>query len=279
MVFFLHDLLPIYYPEYFKQGNQQAHNERLDVILKYATHVVMNSEYTHAVMCQFRSERNCRCKRTEKTAVIHPGIDPIFLMKDKADVFLPLKNLCYFLIVGTIEPRKNHVLLLNIWRSLIKEWDSEAPNLVIFGRRGWENENVIDMLERCQELRGHILELPGLDDFVLSGLLMHCRALLCPSLAEGWGMPVPEALAMGTPVICSDIPALRESGQGIPEYLDPMDGMAWKKIIRRYATADSPERRAQLERLKHFKTPTWTEHFSKLSLFVELPRPPTTKRK
>ncbi|MFD2497976.1 hypothetical protein ACFSTI_02685 [Rhizorhabdus histidinilytica] len=68
-------------------------------------------------------------------------------------------------MLSTIEPRKNHLLLLHVWRRMAETLGPErTPHLAIVGRRGWENENVLDMLERCEAIRGHVHELAGLSD-------------------------------------------------------------------------------------------------------------------
>src|SRR5580698_988440 len=95
----------------------------------------------------------------------------------------------YFVILGTIEPRKNHWLLLQVWRRLVERLGDRTPRLVVIGQRGWECENAVDMLERCEELRGVVTELPACPDVELTSYLRHARALLFPSFAEGYGMP------------------------------------------------------------------------------------------
>jgi glycosyltransferase involved in cell wall biosynthesis len=77
-------------------------------------------------------------------------------------------------------------------------------------------------------------------------------------------MPLVEALALGVPVIASDLAVFREIAGDIPEYIDPLDGVRWAEQVMAYAQPDSRERAAQLQRIEHFKTPTWGEHFVKV---------------
>jgi glycosyltransferase involved in cell wall biosynthesis len=176
----------------------------------------------------------------------------------------------YFLCIGTIEPRKNHLLLLQVWRAMAERLPADQmPRLILLGRRGWENENVVDMLERSTALRGIVVEEGRVGDARLSALLANARALLMPSFAEGFGLPVAEALAAGVPVIASDIPVLRETGGDVPEYLDPLDGPAWIRAIGDYALGDSPRRAAQLQRMGSWKAPGWDEHFRQLLPFLD----------
>ncbi len=77
-----------------------------------------------------------------------------------------------------------------------------------------------------QKVRGVVQVNSGTALWELSNWLAHARALLFPSFAEGFGLPVVEALSVGTPVIATDLPAFREAAGSIPEYLDPLDGPA-----------------------------------------------------
>jgi glycosyltransferase involved in cell wall biosynthesis len=185
----------------------------------------------------------------------------------------------YFVALGTIEPRKNHLLLLNLWRQFAATLGAAAPRLVVVGRRGWENENVLDMLERCSAIDGLVRETGALPDREVATLLRGARALLFPSFAEGFGLPLAEALALGVPAIASDLVALREVGGNVPDYLDPLDGPAWRAGILDYARADSVARRAQLGRLGAWKPPAWSDHFAAVDRLLEaLVRGPAPER-
>ena len=117
------------------------------------------------------------------------------------------------------------------------------------------------MLERSRRLRGLVEEHNHMDDAAIGTLLKQARALLMPSITEGFGLPVAEALASGVPVICSDIAAFREVGGEVPEYLDPLDLFGWRNVIIEYSRVDSERRAAQLERMARWRAPQWSDHF------------------
>ena len=120
----------------------------------------------------------------------------------------------YFLIVNHPGRAGIVFLILNHHRDRLGKKGVATPHLVVVGTRGWENENVVDMLERTRGLRPFVHERNRVSDREMAQLFAGARALLMPSFAEGFGLPVVEALAHALPVLCSDIPVFREVGQG-----------------------------------------------------------------
>jgi glycosyltransferase involved in cell wall biosynthesis len=250
----VHDLIPIEYPEYARARGDHQHRQRIATVAELANGVIVNSAATGHSLRPWLE----RSGREVNVRVALLGTEPLAAVEP----FSPTDERPYFVCIGTIEPRKNHLLLLNLWRHLTETLPPErVPRLVIIGRRGWENEQVIDMLERCPALNGHVDELNGCSDARMSGLLRGARALLMPSFAEGYGMPVAEALSVGTPVLCSDISALREAGGEAPDYLDPLDGASWKGMILDHAEL-GPRHAAQMHRLAQWRAPTWEQHIA-----------------
>jgi glycosyltransferase involved in cell wall biosynthesis len=173
-----------------------------------------------------------------------------------------------FIMVGTIEGRKNHKLLLSVWQDLVSEVQSATvpravPRLVIVGRRGWQADDVLRLLDH-HDFNGHVTEVGPLPDAQMARLLMDARALLFPSWAEGFGMPLVEALAAGVPVIASDLPVFREVGQGVPDLLPVSDKAAWRDAILDYAHPCSEARADQIARMTRFRAPSWAEHFAQI---------------
>ncbi len=250
----VHDLIPIEYPEYARPNGATLHRRRIETIAALADSVIVNSGATGESLRPWLE----RAGRDVALRVALLGTTDI--PAPSALTAAPAET--YFICVGTIEPRKNHLLLLNLWRAMVDELPrGTVPRLIIVGRRGWENEQVIDMLERCPALPGHVEELNGCSDRRMQMLLRGARALLLPSFAEGYGMPVAEALSAGTPVICSDLAALREAGGCGPDFLDPLDGPAWRAHILDYHRC-GPRYTTQKQRLASWRPPSWDDHIA-----------------
>ncbi len=259
-VYFLHDLIPITHPEYCRPGEADRHAQRLRCMLHTGVGLILNSAATEADLRAWAA--------AERLQVPPTVVAPIgTVMLPHGDGHPPLEE-PYFVMLGTIEPRKNHLLVLHLWRQMIERGVAGVPRLVLIGQRGWECEQVIDLLERCPPLRGHVIEMGECDDTALARWLRHARALLFPSFVEGYGMPLAEALAHGVPVIASDLGVFREIAADIPDYLDPLDGPGWQRRVLEYARPDSAARAAQCERIPRFHAPTWAEHFGIVEGFL-----------
>ncbi len=260
-IFFLHDLIPLSHPEYCRAGEADKHRLRLLTMLREGRGLIVNSVDTRDALERFASEQGVRVPPTVVASLAPAHLTP-------AATNRPLSK-PYFVMLGTIEPRKNHLLLLHLWRQMIEELGESAPQLVIIGQRGWECEQIVDLLERCEVLKSHVIEINNCGDAELATWLLHAQALLFPSFAEGYGMPVVEALMLGVPVLASRLNVFREVAADIPDYLSPLDGLGWQRAILDYAQPLSLARQAQCERLRDFRAPTWNQHFEVVASLLE----------
>lgn len=243
----VHDLIPIAYPEYCSPSAAGWHRRRIEALLRHDALIIANSQSTAAELKRFVADHGFA---EPSTCVARLGLEAVFAAAPDAAV----GRRPYFVCVGTIEPRKNIAFLLTLWRSLAERMGDDTPWLVLAGRRGWENEAVIDHLERSPPIRRFVHEVSDLQDGQLASLIAGARALLAPSFAEGFNLPVAEAAALGTPVIASDIAVHRELA-GHATLLDPMDGPSWLAAVQAAAAGG---RRAP----PSVVPPTWAQHFS-----------------
>lgn len=258
-VFFVQDLIPIEFPEYGVPGEAERHRTRLATVSRHAAAVLTSSE---AVAESFRDyAREAGLREVPRIVTAPIGIEDAFMAGPAP---LPAAR-PYFVVCSTIEARKNHLLLLQIWRDLARRLTAaEMPALVIVGRRGWESEAAADLLERCEAIRPHVIEAPNLPTRTLASLMAGAQALLMPSFSEGFGIPVAEAMGIGAPIIASDLPSHREITRGAAILLDPLDGAGWRHAILAAASQPLAPRRPGA-------APTWSAHFETVeALLAEL---------
>ena len=251
-VYFVHDLIPLTDPDFCRPGEDDRHRARMRTVLSTASGVIGNSQSTLDDLARFSATEGLQYPPALAAWL---GGTPLECSATPASE----PDRPTFVVLGTIEARKNHLLLLNIWSRLVTRLGADAPRLLIIGQRGWEVDEVCRILD-TDALRGHVVELNDCSDQQLASHLASARALLFPSKAEGFGLPLVEALRLGVPVVASDLPVFHEIGQGIPMLLDPANESSWEAAILDFAQPASAARDDQLERLAGFRSPTWNEH-------------------
>jgi glycosyltransferase involved in cell wall biosynthesis len=156
----------------------------------------------------------------ERVVVTPNGVDPIFFEARASEG----PRAPYLLAVGTFEPRKNLALLLEVLRILRREGRDLA--LLIAGRQAWTHSLPVG------DLAPHVKLLGTVPDAELASLYAGAACFVMPSLHEGFGLPLAEAMAAGVPAVASDIPALREVGGEAVRYADPLDAESFVRAIR-----------------------------------------------
>lgn len=234
----IHDLTCWLMPEMHPPVNVAADKLFAERILSRADGLIAVSEAT-------RSDAVRLLKISpEKIRVIHHGVDDMFFRVTSADAGSVRTrhglDRPYILFVGTIEPRKNIDRLLNAWQGLPSSIRDEF-DLVLAGPPGWAQSQTMARLR--QPLPG-IRYLGYVAEQDLAGLFAGSTAFVYPSLYEGFGFPVAQAMAAGAPVITSAVSALPEIAGGAAILIDPRSEMDLQDAIRNLLTA--PSRRAQL---------------------------------
>jgi glycosyltransferase involved in cell wall biosynthesis len=261
-VFMLHDVIPIESPDLVSARTHHYHGRMVDNAVRYAAGLITTTEAARvSVMREFGLRGNPGIP-VETSAL---PVAPCFRHRGPPDPELAQHR--YFVICGAIEPRKNHLLLLNVWRDLVKEHGRQAPRLIVVGSPGWGSAPILHTLSRCKTTRDHIVPACGLSTPALRSLLANATALLMPSFAEGFGLPVIEALSVGTPVIASDLPAHREAAGDFAIYHDPIDGLGWLNQIQRFTfEADQAEERRR--HIASYRPLTSDEYFARIGSFL-----------
>lgn len=261
-VYLIHDLIPITHPQYCREGEAARHELRIEAALRSASGLILNSGATERELAGFANDNGIAMP---PSLVAWLGIDakPV-----DASIRAALPDRPYFVMIGTIEARKNHLTILEAWRDIVGRLGDQAPRLFVIGQRGWEAAEAIGILDDPGTLKCHVHEMPACDDEQMGKLLAGARAMLMASFVEGFGLPVVEALQQGVPVIASDLPVFHEIAGDIPTYLDPNDSVAWANAVLDYS-GESIERKRQLVAARAYEAPDWRRHFASVDEFLE----------
>ncbi|WP_299348969.1 glycosyltransferase family 1 protein [uncultured Shimia sp.] len=253
---FVHDTIPLDHPEVSTHKSRVKFERLLHRVRQHADVILTNSHVSARDIERHLSAWG----PVGRIHVAHLGVEPDFFQNEDNREAPPFTN-PFFLMVGTIEPRKNHKLILDVWDQLSREIAPEkTPHLVICGRRGWLNEEVFDRLN-SSPLRGTYLhEFNNISDAEIRTYLNHCTAALFPSIVEGFGLPPVEAAAAGAPVICSDLEVFHETLGDIPIYASVTDSYAWKNAI--IDLTQQAQGKGIADRDGGYTPPSWEAHFN-----------------
>ena len=248
--YFVHDVIPLAWPQYQRPGSPEKFRKKLELIADNADLIITNSNDS-------RNAINQTLNMPKNVVQAHLGVDILNTAE-------PPQGNPYFVTLGTIEPRKNHALLLDIWEEFQNDLASEEiPDLLVIGRSGWGNDSVLNRISKNK----HIKLYENLDDTQVFQLLGGAQALLFPSFAEGFGLPSLEAAALGVPVVCGELTIHRELLGDYPVYAGLTDRYFWKKTITTLTNQRQPALdKEHLDRRP--RIPTWDEHFAAVNRAV-----------
>jgi len=239
----IHDTIPLDHPEWQRPGTVEVFRRKLTVAARHADRIITTARSTRRDVIRHIARLQGKAEMVVAPLGVRPvTADPATLSPDLP----PIRP--YFVTVGTIEPRKNHQLLFDVWDAL----GEDGPELVICGSRGWNNDAVFRRLDHGVP---NVREVSGLSDGAIAALLQGSRGLLFPSYSEGFGLPPIEAAMLGVPVVASDLPIYDEFLGDWAVYLPPNDIYSWKKEVERLASAQPTDKE------KPFRPPTWGQHF------------------
>jgi glycosyltransferase involved in cell wall biosynthesis len=202
----VHDLNFLYYPQFLTAESRRYYNGQIAWAVRRADHILADSHATKTDLVAMLSVE------PEKVTVVYLAADPTYhpLAEEEARKVVAKYGLepGYLLFVGTLEPRKNLLGLLQAYRLLRDARTADEP-LVLVGGKGWLYDEIFECVEMLH-LTQHVRFLHDVPNTDLPGLYSAAGLLTMPSFYEGFGLPALEAMSFGTPVVVSDRASLPE---------------------------------------------------------------------
>ena len=229
----VYDMVYKRFPETMKTSNLYMLERDMEKSIYRADKIITISENTKNEILEYFDIDE------DKISIIAPGIDISCFAKTKEnglDEKKRIKNKYklpdnYFLYFGTIEPRKNIATILRAYAELQEDIRHEFK-LVFSGGMGWKNKELMSMINQSG-LSDQIVFTGYVEEADKAYIYNMAKIFLFPSLYEGYGMPISEAMASGTPVITSNVSSMPEAGGKAASYISPLDYLAMSKEIEK----------------------------------------------
>jgi len=252
LVVTVHDMTCYVYPQFHTQENYDFVNQNLHWASRRAAKVIADSHQTKADIQRYLHVPE------EKIEVIHLGVSDRFRPDVSAEQVEGVKHHYgiedeYILAVGSIEPRKNLGRLLVVYRMLVEHLGI-AHKLVLLGGAGWRNTSFYELLD-CLGVQGRVVFTGYVPDDDVRALYSGACFLAFPSLYEGFGLPILEAMACGTPVLTSNCSSMPEAAGDAALLVDPLDEWDLYQGMERMVLDEELRgelRRRGLQRAKRF---------------------------
>jgi glycosyltransferase involved in cell wall biosynthesis len=256
IITYCYDIIPLQFPEWYKSEDVDAFRRYYHQAFPLSDLVVFSAE-------QIERDARAYCERQslliKQTAVVPLGGD--FTIKAATSEPLPadLTSGRFILFVSTIEPRKGHRMLYELWLQLVESGVvGENYKLVFVGRWGWKIEELKAALQEDTRVRDQIVIMSDVSDEALDVLYRQCSFCVYPSIYEGFGLPIIEAFSRGKAVIASNGGALKEVVGPFSPTLEPTDVEGWYSKLAEWIS-DPTERRRYEERIKQeFSPRSWS---------------------
>jgi glycosyltransferase involved in cell wall biosynthesis len=258
-----YDLLPIVTPQYSGHATESL-TYYTKTIYPLCDLILAISEHTKKDITVWLEKNTLKVPKIE---VIRLGDDFELAEPTKpSDIYFSSKVTDFILCVGTIEARKNHALLYYTYK-LAKQRNVQLPNLVIVGRRGWKSDDVYELMTSDPQIKEKFIILEKANDEELSWLYKNCLFSIYPSFYEGWGLPIAESIAYGTPCICSNTSSMPEVAGDAVAYFSPFSTDECLAAIENLLKPDAAA--AAKRTIKDYHPTSWDDTFTSVNRYIE----------
>lgn len=257
----MYDLLPITNPEFFKASVKEPFSASLQIALEQGDYFIAISDAVRDALRGYVAQHGPPRRLQDASFMSFRLGSTLDLIQTDGVVREAVQRAFRrptgqppYLTVGTIEPRKNHVLLLDALDQVWQQYPDTS--LCIVGRIGWLCEELVSRIVRHPQYNRSLFMFNDLSDAELEYCYQHARGLIFPSHAEGFGLPVVEALQHGLHVMVSDIPIHREVGR---EYCTYFDHQSPDVLAQLMCGVEAAGRFPDVRRPDEFALPSWAE--------------------
>lgn len=251
-----HDTIPVLFPYFYGPGFAELYTGWLKQSLAATDVVFANSRNTLRDVEAFAVKNQISLPPIRK--VLRFG-DRLPVAKNGSGAINPELTQKYFepyaLSVGTLEIRKNQIILIQAYRYLIEEKGLKLPKLYLVGRQGFLDNMLGYQIEKDQVLNGAVQVLQGVSDEELEFLYQKAQFTLYPSIYEGWGLPVSESLAAGVPCVTSGVSSMLEISPSLTRFAHPLKMEEWANHIMELSQ-NSEMRNSEARKIQNSYIPT-----------------------
>lgn len=273
LVLFVYDLIPINDAWCVGEQHSGKFSHLLRILISDCDRVVVISKHVAGELSEYMMANGAG----EKPSFILPfgwgfpeySSNHVAERETLAKYGLESRN--FILVVGTIERRKNHLLVARAAYSLYPRLRDKIPHILFVGKRGFGADFIEDELASMGFLGGRIRILTDTTDDELANLYATCQFTIFPSFVEGWGLPVQESLAFGRPCLASCATSIPEAGLDLATYFDPYDPGTFQRLLAQWI--EQPERVSEEEAriarcMAARKLPGWEESATALMSYI-----------
>ena len=259
----IYDMIPIFLPHVFGKPLPKNYTEYMFEAISLSDQLMAISESTKKDIKRFCDEE---LLSYPNTSVIKLG-GSFSGEQSEDDQFSELASSDFVLCVGTIEIRKNHILLYTAYKEGLRR-GFQMPKLVIVGGIGWYTGDVLYEFQNDPEMKDRVIIKNNTTDKELDWLYKNCKFTIYPSVYEGWGLPMAESLAYGKMCLASDSSSMKEIASDLIEYFSPYDSAALLELIIKYLDQETLSKKED-EIRKYYKSNTWDQTFKDLLSVIQ----------
>lgn len=229
---YIYDIIPISHPQFCEKELTREFTAGISELCLICDYILTISDYTRTTLDKFLADSGIRKVPTATVPLAHSLTGPPSDMKSWPRSMQKLRGREFVAYVSTIEGRKNHAYVVNVWRKLMEQ-GVEMPDLVFVGRKGWRISGLLDLLDGTHNLGGRVHIVHDLTDAELNAVYQNSLFTVFTSFVEGWGLPVGESLMHHAPCVASRTSSIPEVGGDFVDYVDPEDIMSGVEVIGR----------------------------------------------